>query len=556
MKRNLGQLSERKYDLIVVGGGIYGVCVAWDATLRGLSVALLERKDFGWATSANSLKVVHGGFRYLQKANVVRMRQSIRERMSLMRIAPHLVHPLPFVIPTYTGLLRSKILFAIALGLNDLISIDRNQLSDPEKHIPRGHIISKKECLQFIPGLESGKLTGGAMWYDCQLYNSFVRSAEGAGADVTNYVEVNGFLWDRRKVIGVKVKDVFTRQTLDIRAKIVVNATGPWMNRLLEYLPITDHKQSVKLLKAINIVTRSIPVKCAVGLVGKHKDANGDVRKNGRYFFITPWRDLSLIGTAYFPHNGCPDELHITEEEVESFINQINDAYPAARLRCEDVLFVHKGLVPGFGESLATRNEIYDHERESRIEGLVSVIGVKYTTARSVAEKVTDLVFAKLGKKPPRCKTDVTPIYGGNIESFSQFLSAGIDRTPVGLSPDMARKLLYNYGSEWHRVTRYFELDTVPVHRNGNLMAAITAEILHSVREEMAQKLGDVIFRRADLATLVNTNRMILESCASIMAVELGWDGEQTQRELNDVKAELSPFGDCKVNRQIGIQLT
>ena len=172
MIRNLSQLQGRKFDVLVVGGGIYGVCTAWDAALRGLSVALVEKGDFGSATSSNSLKIIHGGLRYLQHADLKRVRESTAERRTLMRIAPHLVHPMPCLMPTYGHALKGKEAMAVALFLNDLVCFDRNGLSDPQKHIPRGRVISKKECMSLIPGVNERELSGGALWYDCQLYNS------------------------------------------------------------------------------------------------------------------------------------------------------------------------------------------------------------------------------------------------------------------------------------------------------------------------------------------------------------------------------------------------
>ena len=172
MDRDLTQLANHKYDLIIIGGGIYGACVAWDATLRGLSVALVEKADFGHATSANSLKTIHGGLRYLQQLDIKRMRESIRERRTLMRIAPHLVHPLPCLMPTYGHLTKGRAVMALALKVNDLVSFDRNRLEDPQKHLPKGRVISRQECLQLLPNIVREGLTGGAVWHDAQVYNS------------------------------------------------------------------------------------------------------------------------------------------------------------------------------------------------------------------------------------------------------------------------------------------------------------------------------------------------------------------------------------------------
>ncbi|MCG8605140.1 FAD-dependent oxidoreductase, partial [bacterium] len=190
MERNLSKLQASKFDVLIIGAGIYGAWTAWDAAQRGLSVALIDKGDFGAATSSNSLKIVHGGLRYLQHADIKRVRESTAERRTLMRVAPHLIHPMPCVMPTYGHALRGKEVMQTALFLNDLICFDRNRLSDPQKHIPRGRVVSRKECLRLIPGIDETGLSGGALWHDCQLYNSermlmsILHSAVNVGAVV------------------------------------------------------------------------------------------------------------------------------------------------------------------------------------------------------------------------------------------------------------------------------------------------------------------------------------------------------------------------------------
>ncbi len=209
MQRDLTELARKEFDLLVIGGGIYGAFVAWDAALRGLSVAMIEKGDFGHATSSNTLRVIHGGLRYLQYGNIPRMRRSIAERTAFMRIAPHLVHPLPFLIPTYGHWRESKALLSLALSLNELIGFDRNRLADPQKHLPRGRVISRDECRRLIPGVSDRGLTGGLMYYDCQMYDSerlilaVARSAAQAGAALANYVEATKFLRNGARVDGI-----------------------------------------------------------------------------------------------------------------------------------------------------------------------------------------------------------------------------------------------------------------------------------------------------------------------------------------------------------------
>src|SRR5919109_153809 len=218
MKRNLERLADRKFDILVIGGGIHGAITAWDAALRGVSVALIERGDFGSGTSQNSLKIIHGGLRYLQDGNLSRIRTIARERTTWMRIAPHLIHRLPCLMPTTQKISRSRLAMGVALKANDILSFDRNQLADPEKDLPDGMIVSQRELSRILPGYDVSTSTGAAVWYDAQIYNSerllleFILSAADAGAEVANYVEAISFLQRDKRITGVRVKDFQTGQ--------------------------------------------------------------------------------------------------------------------------------------------------------------------------------------------------------------------------------------------------------------------------------------------------------------------------------------------------------
>ena len=276
MIRNLGAIADNTYDLAVIGGGIYGACIAWEAVLRGLSVALFEKGDFCGATSANSLKIIHGGFRYLQNADIQRMRESIRERRTLMSIAPHLVHPLRVLIPNYGHSTRGREAFQAAVLLNELISADRNRLDDPQKKIPAGKTVSKQECIRMLPGLPQKDLSGGTIFYDAQVYNSerlvlaFLFSAKRRGAQVMNYTEVVNFLREGERIIGVEVEDVLSRQRSTIHARIVINAAGPWIGSVLELLGENRPPHKFELAKAVNVITRQLFEGYAVGLPGEN----------------------------------------------------------------------------------------------------------------------------------------------------------------------------------------------------------------------------------------------------------------------------------------------
>jgi glycerol-3-phosphate dehydrogenase len=250
--------------------------------------------------------------------------------------------------------------------------------------------------------------------------------------------------------------------------------------------------------------------------------------KGYRYFFITPWRNNSLIGTFEVPCNDGPDDFSVTEDEIDSFIGHVNAAYPAGRLTREDVRFVYGGLVPASdqdgspGDQPAKHYEICDHALEDGVEGLVSVIGVKYTTARHVAEKAVDLIETKLGKRPTQSRTAVAPIYGGAMNSFEDFLENELQIRPLGLSEETIRHLIQSYGSEYRKILQYCDQDQKWSKPVASHSPVIRAEILHAIREEMACKLEDLLYRRTDLGAVGYLDESCVSTCAGIMAHELG----------------------------------
>lgn len=542
MNRDLTQLTAHNYDLVIIGAGIYGICTAWDAILRGLSVAIVDRGDFCGATSANCLKIVHGGFRYLQHADISRVRQSIHERKVLLRIAPHLVYPIPFLIPTYGHGMRGKEILSIALLLYDLIAFDRNRGSiDPHKHIPIGKVISRDECLQLFPVLDKNKLTGGLIFYDGQMYNStrlglsFLKSAVDAGAEAANYVEVTGFLLDCNRVTGIKARDSLSGNELEIRGKVVLNASGPWSQQLLRQSDMCLPHRLMLTKDFYLVIARQLSKEYALAMPSKHEDPDAIMTRGGRHFFIIPWRNYSLIGSSHILYEGKPNEFAVTDKDLREFLAEINEAYPHLALTSEDVLMWNAGLVP-YGNYYGKRSRIIDHAKDHGVEGLISTIGVRYTTARGIASKAIDLVFKKLRRrKVPNSLTAVTPIYGGKIDCFDDFLRGATEQRPPALSVEVMRAIVHNYGSEYRDILKYLDENPELAETVGT-STVIKAEVIHAIHQEMAQKLGDVVFRRTDLGTGGNPGESPLRTCATLMAAELKWDEAHMQEELDEVK--------------------
>lgn len=467
MRRDLAGLIGREHDLVVVGGGIYGVAAAWDAAQRGLATALVEAGDFGSGTSRNSLKTIHGGLRHLRRLDLRRTRESIRERSALLRIAPHIVRPLPFLVPTYGHGLRGWEGLAAGLALSDLLGRDRNRGLIPARQIPAGRMLSRGEVLDLVPGLPDRGLSGGAVWHDAQVTSSerlvigFLQAASAAGAALANYVEVSGLLRSGDRVVGVRAQDREAGRGLEVRAKVVLNATGPHMDRLLERVGLRP--RGVPLLRAMNLVLRR-------PIVTSHAVA---AWSQGRYLFLVPWEGRSLLGTDY----AAAESPH--GNDAAAFLEEARRAYPWGGLEAEDVGLVHRGLVPGRGDAggLWTRHLLLDHAAQGA-PGLLSVQGAKYTVARAVAQEAVDLVFRRLGRPVPACRTASTllpcarPLEGSLVERARQ-----------------------------------------------------------AVRDEMALHLVDAVLGRLDLGTGGPPPEADLAAVAGVLATELQWSESRMREE-------------------------
>ncbi len=536
VRRDLRALANSTFDLLVVGAGIYGATLAWDAAQRGLSVALVDQGDFGGGTSANSLKTVHGGVRALQSGSPTEMRLFVRERRALCRIAPHLVHPLPFVVPTYRGLTRHPLVMRTGFGLYDLVAHDRNDLPDRSKHLPPSRLVSRDECLALSPHIDPTGVTGGIVWHDCQMYSSdrvllaFVQSAVQAGAVAGNYLDVTGWVRDGERVIGAHVEDRLGAGAFDVRASLVVNASGPGSRRLLEGLPAARSSGPPPgLSKAMNLVTRSITGDHAVGGMA-----------GARFLFAAPWRQVSIVGTSHDPFDGPSDALTASDADVDRFLNDVNDAFPGAGLRRADVRLVHRGLLPSeddAGHELLKGSRVRDH-RADGVPGLMTVLGVRYTTARATAERATDLAFSILGRRAPPCETATTPLTGGAIPDWDAFLRAatGDDDRRGPLARDTAARLARTYGAEHRQVIQSLREAPALAAPLSDRCAVTRGELLHATRQEMAVHLSDAVLRRTEAGSDGHPGPAALQAAAQVMGDELGWSADDRAREIQDVE--------------------
>jgi len=558
MKRTLSLLADREFDVVVVGGGIYGAAIAREAALCGLSTALIEKNDFCSATSASSLKIIHGGLRYLQQMDIARLRNSATERRTLLRIAPHLVHPLPCLMPTQGHLMKGREAMFCGMLLNDILSADRNRRMDPEKVIPRCHLISRDEVCRRVPGFLPDGITGGAVWHDAYVYNSerlvtaMVRSAVEAGATAANYVKLTGFHKRDSRITAIRVRDELAGAEFDIAAKLVINAAGPWANEVLATLMPGSPAPVSGLALGLNfILKRSLLPHYSAGLRSRR-----NAGESQRLMFMMPWRGQTLAGTYYRPHQGSADSLKVTEQDIEILLSDLTHAYPAAEIKHEDIAAILPGLLPVKhtrlinGEPvLANHFSIIDHSGKDAVEGLMTVVGVKYTTARDVAVRTLRHALTKLGYPRTDSGSHQRPLPGGAITDFNAFLSEGKALAPAPLSSAVMEHLVFNYGTEAHDLLSIGKAVPSLLTPLAPSTSVLGAEVVHAVRAEMAVTLSDVVLRRTDLGSAGRPTPDALASCSRIMAAECGWDEARRRAELDQVNNAQIYQADSKNNQ-------
>ena len=539
MKRDLTKFANTEFDLLIIGGGIYGANLFWQASMMQLSVGLIEKGDFSQATSSNSQKIIHGGLRYLQQFDICRIRQSILCRKQLMMLAPHLVHPLKCIMPVYGHGFKGREAMKLGLYLHDLIGFDRNKILDQSKYIPDGKILSVQETNSRIPYLNQDKLRGGVQWYDgiCinteRLVLAFIKSGCKLGALAANYVKAMKIIKNGNEIAGIKANDELNGNTLDIKAKKVVNCSGAWINEMIRTSSGMQNDLQTRFASGINIVVKRIfPFNNAVGISNK--------KDKSRLYFVVPWRGKSIVGTEYFPFNGNPDHYKSSLAQCMQLIHGFNEAYPMSKLELKDVTFVHQGLLPvgntpfleGAEPNICKKVKIIDHEQDG-IKGMFSVVGVKYTTAAYVALKVLKRLFSATFTNRVNIKHR---LIGGDIDSFSLYKGSFINKWKKMLDEGVLSSLVDNYGREVENVLKFErEQKDSTFNNNDKLSFVLREQTLFAVREEMAMKLSDVILRRTDLGTLHRPIKDVLDKMSFYMADELGWSNHRRLNEINDL---------------------
>ncbi len=528
------------FDLIVIGGGCNGAGIAWDGALRGLRVLLLEKEDFGWATSAWNSRLIHGGLKYLEKYDVRLVRESLREREWLLKAAPHLVRPRQFVLPFYERNAHSATALRAGMLAYDALS--------PDKSTPRHRIHRRGQVLDIIPGLDTEGLKGAATYYDGQAdYAERISleaavAARQAGAVVLNHARVDRLLIDAEQVSGVEFTDTVTGRSLTARAGIVVNAAGPWVDEVLSGGGPQGADPLMGGTKGTHLIVDAFPGAPVDSAM--YYEAITDARP----MMVIPWLGRYIIGATDERFVGDLDTASADDGEIEYILRETNLVLPGAGLTREHILWSYTGVRPlphhpeGPTSDITRRHVLHHHSRVAahRVQGLYSVIGGKLTTFRALAQDVIDQVVRDLGAKHRTCTTRGSRLPGGRTVRYDAFAEEFARGARV--SAATARRLLGLYG------TRAVEVDAL-VASNPALGqeipeadGAIEAEVVFAVQQEMAVTLTDLVARRLMTGLGADLGLASLSGIADAAARHLGWDSERVEDEKQRYRRYIAKF--------------
>lgn len=492
VRASLRDLGGGGVDLLVIGGGITGAGIAREGALRGLSTALVEARDFGEGTSSRSSRLIHGGLRYLEQGRIHLVREALRERRILLRLAPHLVRPLPFILPVFKGDRVPRWKVGAGLTLYDILAAGGN--------VRRHRTLGKRALLDAEPLIRERGLTGGALYYDAQcndarLVLAAVRAAAERGAKVANYMKVTGLIPSVAGIRGAYLTDQLTGDQGEIRAKVVVNATGPWADTVRQL----EDPRAAAMLRP----TKGVHVVVPRQRIGNRHAIIFTSPLDGRVMFVLPWGEWTYIGTTdTFAHEG-PDRVTVEPDDEIYLLRSANSLFPGARLGPQDVIAAWAGLRPLLaGDPNARASSV---SREHRIErsagGLLTIAGGKLTTWRSMAAEVLDKVAKVLNHKmsdSQLARSETTPLPGGEAAVMDGFRPAGLE---MGLPAETVEHLLAHYGSETPAIYSMCRDRPELVERLHPAHPAIHAEVVFAARREFVMMPEDFLARRVHLTS-------------------------------------------------------
>jgi glycerol-3-phosphate dehydrogenase len=482
-------LDRERFDVLIIGGGITGAGTARDLALRGVRVALVEQHDFAFGTSSRSTKLVHGGLRYLEQMAFGLVFESCRERYILQQIAPHLVRPTPLIIPLYRGARRSPALVRSGLLFYDLLAVFRNT------HWHR--MLTAAEARRRQPVLDPEGLRGAALYWDCRMDDARLclenaLAAREAGAVTVNYARVTQLRSTRGHLTGVVVHDQESGAEVEVSARVIVNATGPWLDQICALEETTRPKLHPTRGSHI-LVPRISPAEESLYLSSEQDD---------RLFFVIPWGDLSLIGTTDIDIPAVESDPQATTAEINYLLTESRNYLPNVHLDDKDVIASFAGLRPLLAHSgTQTSKASREHAIFESRSGLISIGGGKYTTYRSMAAELADRIMTRLGREREPAPTARIPLPGGATGAFDRYVGHQLKvlRQRYALDPTTLRRLFDRYGSRTPHLLSLLDAQPQLVAPVSADLPLLELEVVYAMTFEMARTAEDIGRRRTSL---------------------------------------------------------
>jgi glycerol-3-phosphate dehydrogenase len=523
-QENIERLAQEEFDLLIIGGGITGVAVARDASMRGLRTALIDKGDFGIGTSSRSTRLIHGGIRYLEYGEFKLVFDACSERRIMRKIAPRLARPLPFLYPVYRGQRPAAWKIRTAMVLYDALSLFRN--------VQNHRWLDTSEVRRREPLVAGRGLINAGRYYDAQVNDARLtlmtaKAAHFHGAVIANYARAVGLMKTGGRVIGAHVLDKVSGREIEVRAKIVVNATGIWADQVLALDERREH-QMIRPTKGIHLIVPRARLHSQHAIIFS-------VPRDGRHIFLIPWNDFTLIGTTDTDYQDGLDDPAATLDDVEYLLEAVHHTFPGAQIGQDDIISTFAGLrplvsAPGSPSSLSREHVIIESQ-----SGLITIAGGKLTTHRLMGKQLTDLIQNKLAEAfdvhaRSKCRTQ-EPLEGAQIE-----------RVRVsGVEESTGRYLVNTYGGDATWVLAYIEENPGLGERIAPELGYLMAEVLYTVQHEMALTLCDVLIRRTHVIYEARDGGLgRARAAAELMGSRLGWDETEIERQVSDYVAQVT----------------
>ncbi|HVE34636.1 MAG TPA: glycerol-3-phosphate dehydrogenase/oxidase [Gemmatimonadaceae bacterium] len=516
----LEALGSRQFDLLVIGGGITGCGIAYEAVSRGLAVALVDKADFAWGTSSRSSRLVHGGVRYLEHGHIHLVFESSAERHALLRVAPHLVRPLEFTWPVYEGARISRWKLGAGLFAYDALALFRN--------VARHRRLSHDAVLEREPALQPAGLKGGASYFDAatddaRLTLANALGAAEAGAVIVNHVGVTRLIVDDGHARGAVVEDQLGGSQIEVHARMIVNATGPWSDELRSL--DGNGSPAVHGSKGAHV---AVPR----ARLGNRRAVTMISPEDGRVLFALPAGAFAIVGTTETETRSRPDEVRASHDDIRYLLAAANWFFPTSQLHEADVVSAWAGIRPLVAHDAVMPGALSrEHAIQSSKHGVVSITGGKLTTYRVMARDVIESMFGKIRAAPA---TKARPLPGGDFDSLPDLVGHIAETTRDAA---LAEHLAASFGTRWRDVWGEMASDT---SRIVDELPYTFGELRYCARSEMAETIGDLLIRRTHLAFETRDHGMNVASrVAEAVAPTLGWDERATKSAVDAYEREV-----------------